>query len=316
MNPPFLLNMTAPLREDFSIPYHDLGKKEAPPRVALVAGLHGNELNGIWVLARLADFLKGVEEGRYPGKALKKRVIVIPAVNILGLNTRERLWPFDKTDINRMFPGYDQGETTQRIAEAVLRVTHPAFYRLDLHSSNVDFEELPQIRLYGPTESERSTARLFGLPAVIERPVSPIFTSTLAHAWRQNGGENFVIQAGQAGLLQTHHCEHLFGALLRFLSRTGILEGVDFSEEEDVHCFDFRQGFRLFSEQAGFFVSKEEVGRWVQAGQLMGYVYDGFEGRVRTEIRAPVGGLLTGLRRQPLLFEGDLIARIHTKEQP
>ena len=45
--------------------------------------------------------------------------------------------------INRMFPGYDAGETTQCIAHAVLEVTRPAHYRIDLHSASLDFEELP-----------------------------------------------------------------------------------------------------------------------------------------------------------------------------
>jgi len=64
------------------------------------------------------------------------------------------------------------------------------------------------------------------------------------------------------------------------------------------------------AEKAGFFVSKLEVGAWLKAGDLIGYLYDGFTGKVREEMHAPVGGLLLGLRRQPLVFEGDLIARI------
>ena len=121
---------------------------------------------------------------------------------MLGVNTRSRRWPFDRTDINRMFPGYDAGETTQRIADAVLQATRTAHYRIDIHSSNLDFEELPQVRLYEPSEDERASAMLFGLPAVIERATDSVFTSTLGHAWRACGGENFVIQAGRAGDLQ------------------------------------------------------------------------------------------------------------------
>lgn len=141
-----LLHMTAPLREDFDIPYHDIGEDLGAPRAAFVAGIHGNELNGVFVLGRLANFLKSVEAGRHVGQRLRQRVIIIPAVNILGLNTYDRHWPFDNTDINRMFPGYDAGETTQRIAHAVLAVTRDAHYRVDLHSASRDFEALPNSR--------------------------------------------------------------------------------------------------------------------------------------------------------------------------
>ena len=139
-----LLHMTASLREDFDISYHDIGDMARPPRIALVAGLRGNELNGVFVLSRLAAFLHGVADGQHAGLQLRGRAIIIPAVNILGLNTLTRHWPFDHTDINRMFPGYDAGETTQRIAHAVLEVTRPAHYRIDLHSAALDFEELPR----------------------------------------------------------------------------------------------------------------------------------------------------------------------------
>src|SRR5271169_4329272 len=215
--PPTLLKMTAPLREDFAIPYHDFGPPGEAPKLALVAGLHGNELNGIFVLSRLAECLRRIADGSQPGQALTARIILVPAVNVLGVNTRSRRWPFDKTDINRMFPGYDLGETTQRIASAVFRMTRAAHYRVDVHSSNADFEEVPQVRLYEPSEDERASAMLFGLPAVIERTTDSVFTSTLGHAWHTSSGESFVIQAGRAGDLQLAHCERLFRALMAFL---------------------------------------------------------------------------------------------------
>jgi predicted deacylase len=315
MNPPALLSMTAPLREDFQIAYHDIGGADAAPTLALIAGIHGDELNGVFVLSRLAHFLAGVAGGRQPGQRLNGRVIIVPAVNVLGVNTRNRRWPFDGTDINRMFPGYDAGETTQRIAHAVLKLTRPAHYRVDIHSSNLDFEELPQVRLYEPNDGERGTARLFGLPAVIERPMNTIFTSTLGHAWRACGGQNFVIQAGQAGVIQPAHCDRLFRALVAFLWRTGLLTGVALSDEdEEGQYFGVGHTMPLISEHAGLFISRFDVGRWVQAGDIIGQVYDGFDGELRHEIKTPVAGLLSGIRRQPLLFEGDLLARIQTRQ--
>ena len=310
-----LLHMTAPLREDFDISFHDIGEEYGPPRVALVAGLHGDELNGVFVLSRLAAFLQGVAEGQHPGLQLRQQAIIIPAVNILGLNTLNRHWPFDNTDINRMFPGYDAGETTQRIAHAVLEVTRPAHFRVDLHSAPLDFEELPQVRLYDPTEDERSLARLFGLPAVIERPTNTIFTVTIGHAWKAYGGANFVLRAGYAGNLQLPHCAQLFRALVVFLQRTGILRGAPTVEEseEDVHYFGVEQVARIVAETAGLFISGLQVGRWLQAGDLIGHVFNGFDGQLRAEVKTPVSGLLSGIRRQPLLFEGDLIARIQTR---
>lgn len=310
-----LLHMTAPAREDFSLPYHDLGPPDEAPRVALVAGLHGNELNGVFVLARLASFLRSIVAGEREGARLLGRVLIVPAVNVLGLNIRSRAWPFDGTDLNRMFPGYDAGETTQRIASAVLELTAAAAWRIDLHSSNVDFEELPQVRLYDPTDEEREAARWLGLPAVVERPANQTFRATLASAWRARGGRALIVQSGHAGTLQSQHCERLFRALIDFLERAGLLVGVRLAEpEEDVHVFGPRSAFPLIADHAGWFVSRLEVGQWLQAGEAIGYVYDGFNGDLRTEVHTPVSGLLAGIRRQPLLCEGDLVARLLTRE--
>jgi hypothetical protein len=314
MTNPTLLQMTAPLREDFTIPYHDFGPATERPKLALVGGLHGNELNGIFVLSRLAEFLRRIADGRQPGQELAGRILVVPAVNVLGVNTGSRRWPFDKTDINRMFPGYDRGETTQRIANAVFQLTRMAQYRIDIHSSNADFEEVPQVRLYEPCEDERASAMLFGLPAVIERTTDNVFTSTLGHAWHTTGGENFVIQAGRASDLQLAHCERLFRALMAFLHHTGIVSGLQLApEDQDSHYFPLGQTCPLISDYAGLFVSHVPVGAWLQAGDMIGQVYDAFLGERRAEIRAPFAGLLSGIRRQPLLYEGDLIARLQTR---
>jgi predicted deacylase len=308
--------MSAPVRDAFEIPYHDMGDPTAPPRLALVGGVHGNELNGIYVLAHLARFLGAVAAGERPPIRLAGRVVIVPAVNVLGVNVRQRGWPFDGTDINRMFPGYDVGETTQRIAHAVLEVTRGAPVRVDVHSSNLDFEELPQVRIYDPTELERRTARLFGLPAVVERPGSTVFTATLGHAWRMLGGQSFVLQAGRAGDLQLEHADRLFGALVRFCTRLGLLEGTRLADEdEDVIHFGPRQTLPLVSEHSGLFVSKLRVGTWLRAGDHVGYVDDPFDGSPRAEVKTPYAGLLSGLRRQPLLCEGDLVARIETRHE-
>ena len=58
-----LLLMTAPVRENVEIPYHDLGPDSSLPEISLVAALHGDEINGTYILARLADF-RGYEHLR------------------------------------------------------------------------------------------------------------------------------------------------------------------------------------------------------------------------------------------------------------
>ena len=294
---------------DLEIPYHVLGAPGRSPRVALVAGLQGDELNGVFVLARLAAYLRAVEAGEQRGR-LKAPLLVVPCVNVAGVHAGRHCWPLDNTDINGMFPGNATGETTQRIAQAVLELTRDAYYRVDIHGSGPHLEELPQVWLFDPHDEERSTACQFGL-AVAEQRADGGYAGSLYSAWRPWPGECFVLQAGLAGALQLPHCERLFRALVAFLQRTEILEGVELSEDEDLHYFGAAQLVSVTADQAGWFVSHLDVGRWLLAGEVIGQMYDGFAGSVLAEVRSPVSGLVAAIRRQPLTFEGEPLARIH-----
>ena len=42
----------------------------------------------------------------------------------------------------------------------------------------------------------------------------------------------------------------------------------------------------------------------------IGRVFDPYDGDEKHVLRAPTSGLLSGVRRQPLLFQGDLVARL------
>ncbi|MFO1372596.1 MAG: succinylglutamate desuccinylase [Candidatus Competibacteraceae bacterium] len=284
--------------------YHDLGPRARAPRLALVADLGGSELNGMFVLARLAGFLKSIQAGEQPGLRLRERVVIIPAGHALRAQGNYKV----RGGLDLINAA---GVRVQPVVDELVAITRKAYYRVDIHTTSLDLEEMPQVRLYAPNDDERASACLFELPAVIERPNDHGVASCLVRLWRVYGGENFVIRAGQSGSLQTQHCEVLFRALVVFLDRTGIVSGLKLVDsDEDLRYFGAEQIFVVLAEQSGLFTSRLEVGRWVQAGEELGHVYDSFSGGVKVRVVAPVAGLLASLRRQPLLCEGDLVARI------
>lgn len=292
----------------------EIGAEGRRPRIALVTRLANDEFNGAFVLARLADYLRGVVNGMYPGQKLHSGVLIILA-SPSG----------DAMDPGAALPSasaprgparaISQPRTARQRIEEIIETTRAAYYRVAIGASNATLEELPQVCLYDCSDDERASAFLFGLPAIIEYPMHTLSTDLVATAWQSLGGENFVIHAGQAGNLQPQHCERLFRALVSFLDRTEVLEGVDLSEEEDdTHHFGVHQTLPLLTSASGFFVSRLEVGRWVRAGESVGMVYDRFLGVLSAEIKAPATGLVSALRRYPLLQEGDLVAQIQTHE--
>ena len=59
---------------------------------------------------------------------------MIPAANAFSMNIHKRFWPVDNTNVNRMFPGYDKGETTQRIAADIFEAVSSYDYGIQLAS--------------------------------------------------------------------------------------------------------------------------------------------------------------------------------------
>src|SRR5215831_14261839 len=77
------------------------------PRAAVVSGIHGDELEGLYVCHRLAAWLE--ELSKTNPDALLGTVELYPGLNPLGLETLQRLMPVFDTDLNRNFPGHPEG---------------------------------------------------------------------------------------------------------------------------------------------------------------------------------------------------------------
>lgn len=107
--------------------------KEPGPTIWLCGAMHGNEVTGIEVIHRIFNFLKR--------NSLKKGTLyAIPMINPLGFEMVRRENPYDDEDINRNFPGDNNGNTTERLTNAVFNSiveTKPDLV-IDLHSDTLN----------------------------------------------------------------------------------------------------------------------------------------------------------------------------------
>ena len=82
--PETLLSLELPYRERVSL-QRTVFEGGGGPRVAIVSGIHGDELEGLYVCHRIAAWLE--ELGKTRPEALLGRVELHPALNTLGLDT-------------------------------------------------------------------------------------------------------------------------------------------------------------------------------------------------------------------------------------
>jgi predicted deacylase len=72
------------------------------PRLAVVSGIHGDELEGLYVCHRLAAWLEALEKSR--PEALLGALELYPALNPLGLDTLTRAVPIYGVDLTATSP--------------------------------------------------------------------------------------------------------------------------------------------------------------------------------------------------------------------
>lgn len=101
MKKDILFTLPSYFRDDMSIMAYRFGKGEKT--CAVVGALRGDEVQQLYVCARLVSFLREVEkeDGIQPGKS----VMIVPTAIGASMNEGSRLWEPENMDINRRFPG-------------------------------------------------------------------------------------------------------------------------------------------------------------------------------------------------------------------
>jgi hypothetical protein len=281
------------------------------PRVAVVAGIHGDELEGLYVTHRVARWLERLASER--PDALTGRVELYPAVNPLGLDTLERAMPTHAVDLNRNFPGHPRGLLPQRIAHALMEALAGAALVVDVHASNIYLREAPQVRIHHAfAEALVPWAQTLNVDVVWVHGAATVLEATLAHSLNSRGVPALVVEMGVGMRVTPAYGDQLLAGLLHTWQRLGVIAG-DVDPPPRTHfplLADDRNVHYLNAPTSGLFVPT--VGHWsrVEAGELLGSILSPFQGEPLAEVRSPVAGTLFTLRDYPLVYEGSLMARI------
>ena len=107
-----LFRLQSLYRDDLRVTGFRFGEGEKA--ACIVGALRGNEVQQLYVCARLIAALREIEkdDGIMPGKS----VMIIPTAVGASMNVESRLWAPENVDVNRRFPGSEKGSTTERIA--------------------------------------------------------------------------------------------------------------------------------------------------------------------------------------------------------
>lgn len=300
-----IYTIKAPYREPMTVRGYCFGKGDKS--ACILGPMRGNEVQQLYICSQLVKAFKELENNGCISSG--KEILVIPVVNSYSMNVGKRFWGEDNTDLNRRFPGNSWGETTDRIAGAVLEAVKEYGFGIQFASFYMNGEFVPHVRMMETGYQNASLANLFGLPYVVVRRPQPIDTKTLNYNWQDEQTAAFSVYTNKNDEIDEKSAKQAVAAVLRFLTRMGIIRYESHSGYIS-HVLQEEQLTNVHSMSSGIYRRFFGPGEEVRYGQVMGEVIDPYEGSVRERIVAPTDGIVFFAHTRPLIHEGDIVFRL------
>lgn len=300
-----LYSLASPYREEMQITGYRFG--HGRKTACIVGSIRGNEVQQLYTCSQL---IKKLSELEAAGNIVSgNEIMVVPSVNHHSMNIGKRFWAVDNTDINRMFPGYHLGETTQRIAAGVFNQVKDYEYGIQFASFYMPGDFVPHVRMMDTGNQSPSFASLFGLPYVVIRKPKPIDTTTLNYNWQVWETNAFSVYTNETDCIDEKSARQAVSAVLRFLTRMGILK---------YHChsgyistvFGEEELTQIKTNVGGIYRRLKKPGEEVHMGEVLAEILHPYEGEVISRILAPTEGIIFFAHKKPLVTESEVIYKI------
>lgn len=215
MEEKLLFELDSVYRDNMRIKGFTFGNGEKS--VCIVGATRGNEVQQVFICSQLIKIFKQLEiQGKICGG---KSIMVVPTVNSYSMNIGKRFWSTDNTDINRMFPGYNLGETTQRIAAGIFENINDFKYGIHFTSFYMPGSFLPHVRMMKTGFEDIELAKDFGLPYIYRRNARPYDTTTLNYNRQLWDTKAFSIYTNATDHIDILSARGAINAVLTFLQR-------------------------------------------------------------------------------------------------
>ncbi|MBK7475759.1 MAG: succinylglutamate desuccinylase/aspartoacylase family protein [Haliscomenobacter sp.] len=265
------------------------------PRVLVLGGVHGDEINGIEIIRRTveSDVFSRIRKGM---------VIAVPVLNVYGFILSSRDVP-DGKDINRSFPGSARGSLAARIAATLTKEIFPHIdCGIDLHTGGRGHFNYPQVRFTPNDAPGIELAKAFGAPYLIaSKPISKSLRKTALDA----GKPILVYEGGENSRLDGYSVEKGIDGIQRVLSFLGML---DLAFEEP-NSQVFMKSTRQRAPRAGIFQWTKSSGQKVVKGEPIGMITDPY-GMEKSIIKASCSGYIIGHTNVSIVSQGDALFHI------
>jgi predicted deacylase len=265
--------------------------REPGTTLCVVAGVHGDEINGVEIVRRMMLTLD--EEN------LRGNVIAVPIANLAAFRRGSRYLP-DRRDLNRFFPGRAFGSSASRIAHGLFsEVIARCDLLVDLHTGSFHRTNLHQLRADLTDDATQTLAHNYNAEVIVNSPGRP---GTLRRAATDIGIPAITVEAGQPSRFDLAQVEEALEGLDRLLAARGMLMGDSLRATRPPPTAYLRTSW-VRCDQGGILVSQVELGDEVESGQVLGTISDPLSGAIES-IVTPFSGRVIGMALDQLVMPG------------
>ncbi|MGM9585733.1 MAG: M14 family metallopeptidase [Faecousia sp.] len=284
----------------------ETGLSGGEKRISIVTGTHGDELEGQFVCYELQRRIREHPE------CLAGVVDVYPALNPLGIDSITRGIPAFDLDMNRIFPGAEDGSMPEYIAARIIDDLKGSDMVIDIHASNIFLREVPQVRINTLSRDALVPyAKKLNVDYIWIHAAATVLESTLAYSLNSIGTPTLVVEMGVGMRITKDYGNQLVDGIFALMKELGIWTGETITPKEPIISEDGEVSF-INAGSSGVFVPAVEHWKDVKKGQHIGDILDPLTGVIAQRILAQADGIVFTLREYPIVSEGSLIARILT----
>lgn len=288
------------LGDPIRIPVTIINGTESGPIACLTAASHGDELNGIEVVRTVAH--------DWEHEALHGAIVCLPVLNVAGFLAQQRYLPVLDRDLNRSFPGRENGTSADRIALSIFRnFIEPCDFVLDFHTSTRGRNNFMHVRADLSDTGVSRVARSFASHVIIDS-AGP--DGSLRYESTEAGVPGITIEMGEAHRFQRNLIDTALESVKSVFAEFGLHDQRAVMWPGWRTIIDGNKEKTWIRADAGGIVDMHyRGGELVEEGAVVCTISNPFKAD-REEVNAPFTGLVIGVLQNPVVYPGNPLCHL------